>query len=52
LSSKTSTSRQNRQRSSVVFCVFGTVEVILHFLSSALFRHSAIGTFVERKTGQ
>ena len=33
LSSKTSTSRQNRQRSSVVFCVSGRVEVILNVSS-------------------
>src|SRR5207302_1281023 len=33
LSSKTGTSRQNRQRSSVVFCVSGRVEVILNVSS-------------------
>ena len=33
LSSKTSTSRQNRQRSSVVFCVSERVEVILNVSS-------------------
>jgi len=35
LSWKTRTSRQNRQRSSVVFCVFGRVEVIPHLPQSS-----------------
>src|SRR4029077_10778176 len=43
-SSKTSTSRQNRQRSSVVFCVFGRVEVIPHLPSTFRASHCSVLT--------